>query len=69
MMMTEACIHVADTHDLMPILLEGEDWQVGSMVRQTMRSYYAGPIPSRWWSTAKLMIEFIAVCLTRHFDT
>lgn len=26
MVMTEACIHVADVHDRMPVILRGEDW-------------------------------------------
>lgn len=26
MIMTEACIHVADVHDRMPVILEQSDW-------------------------------------------
>jgi putative SOS response-associated peptidase YedK len=26
MVMTEACIHVADVHDRMPVILQREDW-------------------------------------------
>ena len=26
MVMTEACIHVADVHDLMPVILRRDDW-------------------------------------------
>ena len=26
MVMTEACIHVADVHDRMPVILKREDW-------------------------------------------
>jgi putative SOS response-associated peptidase YedK len=26
MVMTEACIHVADVHDRMPVILKPEDW-------------------------------------------
>jgi putative SOS response-associated peptidase YedK len=27
MVMTEACVHVADVHDRMPVILKREDWR------------------------------------------
>ena len=46
MVMTEACIHVADVHDRMPVILRRRIGRIGSTEHPTPEGCSVGPIPS-----------------------
>lgn len=46
MVMTEACQHVADVHDRMPVILRRDDWADWLDGAPDKAGCYAGPIRS-----------------------
>jgi putative SOS response-associated peptidase YedK len=45
MVMTEACIQVADVHDRMPVILRREDWADWRFARPMRRGYSVALTP------------------------